>query len=120
MIEGDDTFYLESRFLDYLSIKCEPLEFNDDGSYAVPLQPCFFQPLLLYDLLVHPINTQSGRTQRDLIIQEKLIEPPDDDLHLDRADFMCRFMEWQFRGYPRKGTSNDRRGLMHLTNWRPG
>ncbi|KAL1963674.1 hypothetical protein VTN77DRAFT_7878 [Rasamsonia byssochlamydoides] len=118
MLEQDDAFYLEPSFLNSLRIKCEPLDFNDDGSYAVPLQPCFFQPLPLHDLLAHPINSQSANIQRDLTAEERLIEPEDDDRHLDRVNFMCRFMERQFRGYPRKGTSNDGLGLMYLTKWR--
>jgi len=119
-IEEDDALYLETRFLDYISVKCEQLDFNDDGSYATAVQPCFFRPMPLSKLLAHPIDTQSAKTQRTLAVQEDLIESRYSGPHQDRADAMCQFMEWQFRGYPRKGSPVEGQNLMSLTKWKPG
>lgn len=119
-IEEDDALYLETRFLDNISVKCEQLDFNDDGSYATAVQPCFFRPMPLSKLLAHPIDTQSAKTQRTLAIQEDLIESRYSGPHQDRANAMYQFMEWQFRGYPRKGSPVEGQNLMSLTKWKPG
>lgn len=53
-LDREKTFYLETRFLDLLDVKVEPLNFKEDGDYDMPSQPTFFQPMPRVELLAQP------------------------------------------------------------------
>lgn len=134
-VKKTTSVFLDTEFLDSVNIKCEPLLFNDDGSYATPPpppssshQPCFFfsffQPFPLNRLLDdHPINMHHSRTRRNLESSKGSIEA--DENHssdLDGATFLSSFTYWQFAALPRIGTPHDNNGsgLVSLTKWRKG
>jgi hypothetical protein len=126
--------FIEDLSHDSLYIKCEPLNFNADGTSSTTFHPRFFQPLPIEALHAHPINTQSADVREEIMEDEK-------ELELDRVSMpykfggghelyarlleaalsMCLFMEGQFSCFPRMGTEYDNGlALMHLTKWRPG
>ena len=124
-IEDQTSAFLDPSTYDDLSIKCEELKLNADGSYKQPApEPCFFKPLSPNVRRALPINFEKMEEYPRLhydSLNERFERYPqgEEDSHTGLIS-LCYEMDWGFDSYPRIGTKDDGRKLRsHLAKWRP-
>lgn len=124
-IEDQTSALLDPSTYDDLSIKCEELRLNADGSYKQPVpEPCFFNPLSPNVCRALPINSEKMeddyRSRYDSLNERfERYSQGKSDLHQGLIS-LCYEMNWEFNSYPRIGTKDDGRKLRsHLAKWRP-
>ena len=124
-IEDQTSALLSPSAYHDLSIKCEELKLNADGSYKQPApEPCFFKPLSPNVCCTLPINFE--KMEEDYRLHYDWLNERFERYLQGEADprqgliSLCYEMDWEFNSYPRIGTKDDGRKLRsHLAKWRP-
>lgn len=102
-----------------LSIDCQELKLNSDGSYANPYpQPCFFNAISP-NVMNHPVEfTSEMEESRDYYdSMEGMLNrcARDSSMGYSSTDLLSDTLEWEFCEYPRKGLDET---LASQSNWR--
>ena len=124
-IEDQTSAFLDPSTYDNLSIRCEQLSLNPDGSYEQPVpEPWFFNPLPPNVRRALPINFE--KMEEDYRLHYDSLNEQFERYSQGESDpyqgliSLCYEMNWEFNSYPRIGTKDDGRKLRsHLAKWRP-
>lgn len=120
----DDVESIKSPVLDpleynNLSIKCQELKLNSDGSYANhPPQPYFFNTSSP-NVVNHPIDLEKEEGNYRFNYEafgrglQRLVKGP--SLAYDSAMYLSDELDWEFCEFPRKGINDS---LAKRSNWR--
>lgn len=119
VVEATKLPFLEPTDHRSLSIDCQELKLNSDGSYASPRpQPCFFNATSPH-IVNHPVefkNEESEMKRHYERTGRKLKRCMDDpSTAYSSTDLLSNTLGWEFCQYPRKGLEED---LSSHTNWR--
>lgn len=120
VVEATEAPFLDPAEYGNLSIDCQELRLNSDGSYASPRpQPCFFNASFP-NVMNHRIEfkKEGDDDQRHYENTGRKLKRCMDEPNADytSADILCNILEWEFRGYPRRGIKNN---LASHSDWRP-
>lgn len=116
-VEDVETPFLSSAELFHLSIRCEELKLNDDGTYKETPDPCYFDP----NIEVYPRDfgdeDESSRTHYEMSarVMESLME--DVTSNCRKPFTLCYDLDWEFR-YPRVNHQGERHKLSSVAHWR--
>lgn len=120
-VEKVDFVVLSAEDCAGLSIACENLELTDDGQYAKPVDPCFFNLSSLdannYRMNMDAEGGESCRRHYNKL--GTLIQGFTSGQYPanDSGTGLCYRMNWEFCSYPRFGTHKDVLSLNAVTQW---
>ena len=120
-VEKVDSVVLSAEDCAGLSIAYENLELTDEGQYAKPVDPCFFD-LSSLDANHYCINMDAEGGEGCRRHYKKLghliqLFTSGQYPAYDSGTGLCYRMNWEFCSYPRFGTHKDALSLNAVTQW---
>lgn len=120
-VEKVDSVVLSAEDCAALSIACENLQLTDEGQYAKPVEPCFFD---LSSLNAHHYRMHTNVEGEESCDEHysslgksiQLFTSGQFPVHESGTE-LCYLMDWEFCSYPRFGTNKDALPLNNITQW---
>lgn len=110
-VEDVETPFLSSAELPGLSIQCEELKLNDDGTYQDTPDPCHFDP----NVEVYPRDFRDDESsRRDFEVSARVMKSMRED---QKPLNLCYDLDSEFK-YPRLNPQGERHKLSSVAHWR--